>query len=146
MLTLDLFAGTDPQVRDALRIRETVFVEEQGVPLELEIDDYDGIAWHVLAREDETPVGTARLISLDASRVKIGRVATLASHRGKGIASKLVKLLMEYARREGFAEAVLDSQLEAMPLYEKLGFVAEGPIFMDADIPHRRMTRKLEVI
>lgn len=146
MLTLDLFAGTDPQVRDALRIREAVFVEEQGVPLDLEIDDYDGIAWHVLAFEDEVPVGTARLISLDASRVKIGRVATLKAHRGKGIASKLVKLLMEYARREGFTEAVLDSQLEAMPLYEKLGFVAEGPIFMDADIPHRRMTRKLEVI
>ncbi|MBO9541346.1 GNAT family N-acetyltransferase [bacterium] len=146
MLTLDLFAGTDPQVRDALRIRETVFVQEQGVPLDLEIDDYDGIAWHVLAREDDQAVATARLISLDASRVKIGRVATLPAHRGKGIASKLVRLLMEYARREGFAEAVLDSQLDAMPLYEKLGFVAEGQIFMDADIPHRRMTRKLEGI
>ncbi|HEY9899341.1 MAG TPA: GNAT family N-acetyltransferase [Pantanalinema sp.] len=146
MLSLDLFAGTDPQVRDALRIREAVFVHEQGVPLDLEIDDYDGIAWHVLASEDDTPVATARLISLDASRVKIGRVATLKPHRGKGIASKLVRLLMEYARREGFTEAVLDSQLEAMPLYEKLGFVAEGPIFMDADIPHRRMTRKLETL
>lgn len=142
-LILDLFAGTDPQLRDALGVRDLVFVQEQGVPPEEEIDDYDGVAWHVIARVDEAPVGTARLVSLDADRVKIGRVATLPAFRGQGIASKLVRLLMEFARREGFDTAVLDSQLAAMPVYEKLGFVAEGEVFLDAGILHRRMTRKL---
>lgn len=142
-LALDLFPGTDPQLRDALAVRAAVFVQEQGVPLEEEIDDYDGVAWHVLARINDAPVATARLVSLDADRVKIGRVATLGDYRGRGIATKLVTLLMEYARREGFCEAVLDSQLAAMLLYEKLGFEPVGPVFLDAGILHRRMTRKL---
>lgn len=145
-LKLDMFPGTDPQLNDALAVRERVFVQEQGVPLDLEIDDYDGIAWHALARMDGRAVATARLITLDATRIKIGRVATLGDYRAQGLASKLVKLLMEYGRREGFDEAVLDSQLSAMPLYEKLGFVAEGEVFLDADILHRRMTRKLDVL
>lgn len=143
-LILDLFPGTDPQLRDALAVREAVFVQEQGVPIEEEIDDYDGVAWHVLARVDDAPVATARLVSLDADRVKIGRVATLPDYRGQGIATKLVKLLMEFARREGFGEAILDSQLAAMPVYEKLGFAPIGEVFLDAGILHRRMTRKLD--
>lgn len=143
MLTLDMFSGTDPQLKEALDIRMRVFVEEQGVDPALEIDDYDGVAWHVLARLDGVPVGTARLVMLDQQRAKIGRVAVLPEHRGQGIASQLIQLLMEYARREGRTQALLDAQLTAMSLYEKLGFTAEGEVFLDADILHRRMTRKL---
>lgn len=142
-VSLDVFAGTDPALREALLIREEVFVQEQGVPLELEIDDHDGICWHALARVDDLPAATARLVTLDADRIKIGRVATRQPYRHRGLASQLVQLLMEHGRRQGHTEAVLDSQLAAMPLYEALGFVAEGEIFMDADLPHRRMRRKL---
>lgn len=138
-----LFPGTDPLLASALAIRQAVFVDEQGVPPELEIDDYDGIAWHALATLDGAPAATARLVTLDAARVKIGRVATLASFRRRGLAGQLLELLMEYARREGFVEAILDSQLSALPLYEQHGFVAEGEIFVEADLPHRRMRRKL---
>lgn len=141
--SFDLFQGTDPKLKAALRIREEVFVHEQGVPLEMEIDDYDGIAWHVLAYEGDLPVATARLITLDACRVKIGRVATLRPFRHRGIATQILQLLLEYARREGFVEATLDSQLEAMPLYEALGFVASGAPFLDAGLIHRPMTLKL---
>lgn len=142
-LSLDMFSGTDPQLKEALAIRFTVFVEEQGVDPALEVDDDDGVAWHVLARLDGVPVGTARLVMLDQLRAKIGRVAVLPEFRGRGIASQLVLILMEYARREGRTEALLDSQLSAMPLYEKLGFEAVGEIFLDAEILHRRMVRKL---
>lgn len=142
-LALDLFPGTDPQLKEALEIRMRVFVEEQGVDPALEIDDDDGVAWHVLARLDGIPVGTARLVMLDQLRAKIGRVAVLPPYRGQGIATRLVRLLMEYAQREGRTEALLDSQLTAMPLYEKLGFKAVGEVFLDADILHRRMVRKL---
>lgn len=142
-LSLDMFSGTDPQLKEALAIRLAVFVEEQGVDPALEVDDYDGVAWHVLARIDGVPVGTARLVMLDQLRAKIGRVAVLPEARGRGIASQLVTILMEYARREGRTEALLDSQLSVMPLYEKLGFEAVGEVFLDADILHRRMVRKL---
>ena len=142
-LTLDMFSGLEPQLKEALAIRMRVFVEEQGVAPALEIDDDAAVAWHVLARLDGAPVGTARLVMLDQLRAKIGRVAVLPEHRGKGIASQLVKLLMEYARREGRTQAILDSQLPVMPLYEKLGFTAVGEVFLDADILHRRMIRKL---
>jgi predicted GNAT family N-acyltransferase len=142
-LTLDMFTGMDPQLKEALAVRMRVFVEEQGVDPALEIDDYDGVAWHVLARVDGEPVGTARLVMLDQQRAKIGRVAVLPEHRGQGIASQLVQLLMEYARREGRTEAILDSQLTVIPLYEKLGFTAVGEVFLDADILHRRMVRRL---
>lgn len=139
----DLFPGTDPNLKDALRIRSEVFVQEQGVPLELEIDDYDGIAWHVLAYEGNVPVATARLVSVDACRIQIGRMATLVEFRRRGIAAQLLDLMLEYARREGFEEVILDSSLEAMPLYERRGFKATGAPFLDAGIIRRRMTRKL---
>lgn len=142
-LTLDMFSGLDPQLKEALAIRMRVFVEEQGVDPALEIDDDDAVAWHVLARLDGEPAGTARLVMLDQLRAKIGRVAVLPEYRGHGIATQLVKLLMEYARREGRTQAILDSQLPVMPLYEKLGFTAVGEVFLDADILHRRMIRKL---
>jgi len=142
-LTLDMFSGLDPQLKEALAIRMRVFVEEQGVDPALEIDDDDAVAWHVVARIDGEPAGTARLVMLDQLRAKIGRVAVLPEYRGHGIATQLVKLLMEYARREGRTQAILDSQLPVMPLYEKLGFTAVGEVFLDADILHRRMIRKL---
>ena len=142
-VTLDMFSGLDPQLKEALAIRMRVFVEEQGVDPALEIDDDDAVAWHVLARIDGEPAGTARLVMLDQLRAKIGRVAVLPEYRGHGIATQLVKLLMEYARREGRTQAILDSQLPVMPLYEKLGFTAVGGVFLDADILHRRMIRKL---
>ena len=142
-MTFDLFPGTAPQLKEALAIRHEVFVLEQNVPIELEIDDHDGIAWHILAYEGDQPVATARLVTLDADRVKIGRVSTLEAYRHRGIATGLVRLLLEYAQREGFSEAILDSQLPVLPLYEKLGFVPQGEVFLDADILHRRMSRKL---
>ncbi len=143
VLSFEMFSGTEAPLKEALFIRMRVFVEEQGVDPALEIDDYDGVSWHVLARLDGQAVGTARLVMLDQHCAKIGRVAVLDEHRGQGIASQLVKLLMEYAHREGRTEAILDSQLAAIPLYEKLGFHAVGEVFLDADILHRRMIRKL---
>lgn len=138
-LSFDFFDGTDPRLPEALLIREAVFIREQGIDPNLELDDYDFIAWHVLAREDEKPVGTARLVTLDAHTTKIGRVAVLPEARGKGIARQMVALLIEYSKREGFSRVILDSQLPVVPFYEKLGFTATGPIFLDADLPHQRM-------
>lgn len=142
-LVLDLFSGTEPQLLQALAVREAVFVREQGIDPELEIDDYDGVCWHAVAYLGKEPVGTARLVMLDRFTAKIGRVAVLAEARGRGVATALMRLLEEYCRREGVTRVVLDAQIQVMPLYEKLGYEAEGEPFLDAGIVHRRMTRSL---
>ena len=142
-LVLDLFSGTESQLLEALAVREAVFIREQGIDPEEEIDDYDGICWHAIAYLGGKAVGTARLIMLDRFTARIGRVAVLPAVRGKGVASSLMRLLEDYCRREGVTRAVLDAQLQVMPLYEKQGYAAEGEPFLDAGIVHRRMTKAL---
>ncbi|MGE5708139.1 MAG: GNAT family N-acetyltransferase [Bacteroidota bacterium] len=138
-LVFDFFDGTDPRLPEALLIREAVFVREQGIDPNLELDDYDFIAWHVLVKDDEKPVGTARLVTQDAQTTKIGRVAVLPEARGRGIARMMVSMLVEYSKREGFSRVILDAQLPVVPFYEKLGFKGTGQFFLDADLPHQRM-------
>lgn len=123
-------------------IRKTVFVEEQAVPLELELDEYDDVATHFLLRDGDAPLATARLLDKHGL-AKIGRVAVLKEARGRGLGLVLMRAVLEEARRQGFTEAVLDSQTYAIPFYERLGFVAEGEEFDDAGIPHSLMRRRL---
>ena len=123
-------------------IRKAVFVDEQAVPLELEMDEYDGAATHFLLREGDTPLATARLLNKHG-RAKIGRVAVLREARGRGLGLALMRAVLDEAQQQGFTEAVLDSQTYAIPFYERLGFVAEGDEFDDAGIPHFLMRRRL---
>ena len=123
-------------------IRTTVFVEEQEVPLELEMDEYDAIATHFLLRDGETPLATARLLDKHGL-AKIGRVAVLKEARGRGLGLLLMQAVIEEAKRREFTESVLDAQTYAVPFYARLGYVAEGAEFDDAGIPHFLMRRKL---
>ena len=124
-------------------IRKAVFVEEQAVPLELEMDEYDDVAVHFLMRDAAgTPLATARLLDKHGL-AKIGRVAVLKEQRGLGLGLELMQFVVSEAKRRGFTEAVLDSQTYAIPFYERLGFAAEGDEFDDAGIPHFLMRRTL---
>ena len=124
-----------------LEVRFKVFVEEQNVPVELERDEYDQTAIHLLATDQGNPVGTARIV-LKGDTGKIGRVAVLAEKRGTGLGRELIKAcLAELEKLPEIHVAALGSQTHALGFYEKLGFVAEGPEFDDAGIPHRMMTR-----
>ena len=123
-------------------IRTAVFVREQNVPAELELDEYDAAATHFLVTDNGVPLGTARLVDKDGT-AKIGRVAVVREARGRGIGSLLMQAVIDEARARGFSHALLDSQTYAIPFYARLGFAAEGPEFDDAGIPHRRMTRDL---
>ena len=124
------------------RIRTIVFVEEQEVPLELEMDEYDAVATHFLLREGETPLATARLVDKHGL-AKIGRVAVLKEARGRGLGLLLMQAVIDEAKHRGFTESVLDAQTYAVPFYARLGYVAEGEEFDDAGIPHLLMRRKL---
>ncbi len=140
-ITINL-ARTPAERAQCLAIRMEVFVHEQQVPAELELDEYDDDATHVLLTEDGVPLATARLVDKHGV-AKIGRVAVVKDARGRGLGLRVMEAMLEEARRQGFGNAMLDSQTYAIPFYEKLGFAAEGEEFDDAGIPHRLMRRRL---
>jgi predicted GNAT family N-acyltransferase len=118
------------------QVRREVFVREQNIPEALEWDEYDADSTHILALDlNGEAIGTARLLT-DGH---IGRVAVLKNWRGKGIGSELVKYLIILNKNRGNSIAQLSSQVRAMPFYARHGFVAEGEVYLDADIPHRMM-------
>jgi len=125
-------------------IRREVFVVEQSVPEEDEWDDLDGEAIHLLARDaDGRPIGTARIL-LQGDTGKIGRVAVVKSARGTGMGAALIRAALDELRTlPGITRAKLGAQTHAIGFYEKLGFVAYGPEYDDAGIPHRDMVREL---
>lgn len=122
-------------------LRRVVFIDEQGVTEEDEIDGLDMACLHLLARDDATPVGTARIM-FDGDVAKIGRVCVLKSHRGTGLGAALIRTALAEATGRA-RKAKLGAQVHALGFYEALGFVAIGPIFDDAGIPHREMVREL---
>lgn len=123
----------------ALRaIRNKVFIEEQGVPADLEWDGLDEHAYHVMAfAADGTPIGTGRLLQ-DA---QIGRLAVLKEWRGKGVGGALLDILLVIANKMGYDEVRLHAQTRVLDFYLRRGFTAQGEEFMEAGIPHKLMVR-----
>ena len=125
---------------EAQRIRETVFVAEQGVPAEIELDDWDERCEHVLAYDaGGRPVGTGRLLP-DGH---IGRMAVLRQARGQGVGGLVLEALIERARERGMRRVALNAQTHAAAFYARFGFVVAGVAFMEAGIPHVAMERNL---
>lgn len=121
-------------------IRLEVFVAEQGVPAELELDELDSEAIHVLAYVDGVPAGCGRLL-LRGEEAKIGRVAVRKNMRKNGIGSGICKLLICIAGDNGAGRVYLDAQLTAAGFYAKLGFEVKGETFMEAGIEHIKMVK-----
>ena len=116
-----------------------VFVREQGVPAEIELDRDDGTAIHFLALISGNAVGTARVV-LSRGGAKIGRMAVLKRYRGIGVGLKLLKRAIATAKRKRTRRIYLHSQVPVIGFYESSGFRALGPVFDEAGIPHREMT------
>ena len=122
---------------DIRKIREAVFIIEQGVPHELEWDDEDEHSVHFLAHEEGFAVGTARL----QKDGRIGRVSVLRDWRGLHIGELLMKAVIAEAERMGIFRQILTAQTYAIPFYERLGFQVSSSEFLDAGIPHIEMVR-----
>ncbi|KIX90010.1 acetyltransferase [Staphylococcus microti] len=132
---------TEKEYQDVLAIREAVFIEEQGVSREEEIDQYETTAHYIIGYDTQgQPMATARYRGVDTT-AKIERVAVMKGFRGKGIGKQLILALEQIASDNGYQHFKLGAQTHAIPFYESLGYEAYGDIFMDAGIPHRYMEK-----
>jgi predicted GNAT family N-acyltransferase len=130
------------RMEQAWALRRRVFIEEQHVPEEIELDLDDARALHALALEGERAVGCGRMLA-HGDHVKIGRMAVLAERRGAGVGRRVLQFLVECARQRGYRRAMLDAQLHAEGFYLKLGFTPVGEVFEEAGIMDRKMERSL---
>lgn len=133
-------------------VRVEVFVDEQGVPAELEFDELDASSVHLLAvGEDRAPLGTARMISGAQAlgltgvegRVLLGRLAVVKAARGTGLGARLVQAVEAAGRELGARECELHAQVQALGFYERLGYAAQGPVYDSVGIAHRTMVKVL---
>ena len=122
-------------------IRRRVFIEEQHVPEEIEMDDGDASAFHALATVDGVAIGCGRMVDHGASEVKIGRMAVLQEFRNTGVGATILRFLIDRARDRGVRKAILHAQLAAEGFYLKEGFKPVGDVFEEAGIAHRLMQR-----
>lgn len=134
---------TNPaDLETAFTIRRIVFVDEQRVAREEEYDEYETSSQHFLARSaDGTPCGTARW-RRTSNGVKLERFAVLLQFRGQGVGTALVRAVLDDVfsqQPEPIERIYLHAQVTAMPLYERFGFVAVGPLFEEAGIQHYKM-------
>lgn len=129
-------AKTQKEILDNLYVRGQVFIVEQKIAWDIEFDglDYDCVLF--TAYDDTKPIGAARLHGN-----KVGRVATLQEYRKQGIATLIMKKIEEYAKENGMTELILHSQKYIEDFYNELGYVSEGGIFYEADIPHVKMRK-----
>ncbi len=138
-MSIDIALTRDLETCFALR--RVVFIDEQGVPESEEIDAFDATSLHLLAQDNGTPVGTARVYVAD-NVAKIGRVCVLRAYRGRGLGAALIKATLDVSKGKA-KTAKLGAQIHALGFYEGLGFTAQGPIYDDAGIDHRDMVRPL---
>jgi len=133
-------------------IRQQVFIEEQNVPVELEWDGLDEKACHILAQVivagKKLAIGTARITLNNTEdpvkKAHIGRMAVLAAWRGQGIGSDILHACIDECRKLKVKKIVLNAQVDVIPFYQKAGFEISSKEFLDANIPHKQMTRLLE--
>jgi predicted GNAT family N-acyltransferase len=142
--TVRVVDADDAAYADALAVRHAVFVDEQGVPESLEVDDHEGEAVHFVGYDDGVAVGAARLRASDGTRdAKAERVAVRADRRGEGWGDRLMDAVEATAHDRGFDRVLVNAQTAVEGFYACRGYVAEGETFEEAGIPHVRMVLPL---
>jgi predicted GNAT family N-acyltransferase len=135
-------AKSQSQLEDVFSVRKTVFVQEQNVPLEEEIDEYENQSTHFLLYDGDSPAGAGRFRLLDGIG-KVERICVLKSMRGKGAGREIMQAIEQYASGHSISKLKLNAQTNAIPFYEGLGYEVISEEFMDAGIPHRTMIKTI---
>ncbi len=141
MLSVEV-AATDEQMKAVYQVRVQVFVEEQQVPVELEVDEHEQASTHFLLHEEGRPLGAARLRMLDRIG-KVERVCVIDEQRGRGGGRLLMEEIERHALRCGASKLKLHAQTHAAPFYARLGYEATTDLFEEAGIPHIGMEKIL---
>jgi len=134
---------SDRELQGALDVRREVFVEEQDISEDLEYDGYDGHSLHVVVKDGERVIGTARVQFPTASQAKIERMAVIKTFRRRGIGGGIMAFLDEEFRNRRVEEVILHAQCEVAAFYRSCGFEESGVPFLEAGIKHIRMQRRL---
>lgn len=137
------FVQTEEQLQDAFYVRKEVFVHEQHVPEEEEIDEYEQDSAHfVLYDDDDNPAGAGRFRTFDGFG-KVERICVMRGARKGGAGKVIMQKIEEFAKEKGITKLKLNAQTHAIPFYERLGYEAVSEEFLDAGIPHRTMIKAI---
>ncbi|MBD1381956.1 GNAT family N-acetyltransferase [Metabacillus arenae] len=131
---------TNEALEDAFYVRKKVFVEEQQVPEEEEIDDLEEEATHVILYDETLPAGAGRLRIVDGYG-KMERICILPEYRGRGAGNIIMEKLEDVAKEKGASKFKLSAQTHAVSFYEKLGYKVISEEYLDAGIPHVTMVK-----
>ena len=134
---------TESELEGAINVRMRVFVIEQQIPMEEELDDADAAATHAIALNQGQIVGTGRLLYLDGGIAQIGRMAVDRQFRRRGVGGRILSFLEDEARAQGFGSCMLHAQEYVKAFYAGSGYVEHGDVFLEADIPHVEMRKEL---
>ncbi|QPE18362.1 GNAT family N-acetyltransferase [Providencia rettgeri] len=130
---------------DAFNLRQQVFTQEQGFPADIDIDEYDESALHVVLYLEGQPAAVLRCVLLDDNLIKVGRVAVQKPHRGKGLGRELMKFVAQYGRSHHYRRIALSAQHTAIDFYHTLGYQTEGEMYDEEGMDHIYMTLSLEL-
>lgn len=136
-------AETREELEQAYNIRMVVFVEEQGVPAEEELDEHDASATHFIVFDDDEAIAASRLRFTEDGYGKLERICVLKDHRGKSVGKHLILAMEEKIKQQDYQKVKLNAQTNALEFYKKLGYHKVSDEFMDAGIPHVTMIKEL---
>ncbi|CAI8760974.1 GNAT family N-acetyltransferase [Bacillus velezensis] len=137
-----IIAKTEKQLNDAFFVRKEVFVKEQHVPEEEEIDQFEDTSEHIVIYDGGQPVGAGRW-RLKDGHGKLERICVMKSHRSLGVGAIMMQALEKAAAAKGAGSFILHAQTQAVPFYKKQGYrVTSGEEFLDAGIPHLEMIKE----
>ena len=133
---------TEMEMEAALAVRIRVFVVEQSVPAEEELDDEDVMAIHAIAQHNRLVIGTGRLLIRDEGICQIGRMAVDQAWRRRGVGRQLLLYLEMKARSQGMNQAMLHAQEYVKSFYAAQGYLEYSEVFQEAGIPHIEMRKQ----
>jgi predicted GNAT family N-acyltransferase len=134
---------SEAEMEAAIGVRFRVFVSEQAVPPEEELDEADATATHAVALSGSETIGTGRLLHQDDTTAVIGRMAVDLEFRRKGVGGQILLFLEEEARSQGYRNSVLHAQEYVKSFYASHGYVEHGEVFLEVNIPHIEMRKRL---
>ncbi|MDM5226549.1 GNAT family N-acetyltransferase [Cytobacillus sp. NJ13] len=134
--------SSEQELHDAFSVRKQVFINEQNVPEEEEIDQFEDEAVHFVLYNNGMPAGAGRFRTVDGNG-KVERICVLKENRQSGSGKAIMDKIEEHAKKQGLPALKLNAQTQAIPFYEKLGYQVISEEFMDAGIPHRTMKKTI---